>query len=197
MTALLDILKADAEAASNLDCAIAIGLNAAADEETSRWRLAHLAAQMERAHGKAVIKELALRGNRHKCYIYECEQVFVFYGIGNILELTANRAVTYSHMRDAMRVFRKLHPGHENVDTARDESLHFLGHVADNLLTVEQAGLELKALVGDTGKAEAIKFTAVVDSNRDGILSLFTSDVDGVFGVDEVWEFSARRIDKE
>lgn len=159
---LLDIIERDLENATDLDSAIAIGQDAAADEERGRWRLAAIADQLDRAYGKSIIADFARSVNRKRSYVYEAAQTLSFYGLGNVIELVGDtRVITFSHMRDAMRAFRKLHP--ENLDTARDEAVHWLDVVAADMMTVEQAAVELKKRLG-APEPVILRFTATVRS---------------------------------
>lgn len=156
---LAAVIEQDLYNATDMETAIAVGMDAADDEERGRWRIAALVDQIDRAYGKASVMDFARAINRKRTYVYEAGQTLGFYGLGNVLELTENRAVTFSHMRDAMRAYRKLHP--KDLDGARDEALSWLDVVANDLMTVEQAAVELKKRTGNSA-ADRFQFTARV-----------------------------------
>ncbi len=184
---LAEIIEQDLYNATDMDTAIAVGLDAADDEERGRWRIAALVDQIDRSYGKAMIKEFAKAINRKRSYVYECGQTLGFYGLSNVLELTENRVITFSHMRDAMRAYRKLHP--EDSDLARDEALQWLDVVAGDLMTVEQASLKLKERLGIL-PTPPIRFTARVVTVGTCSLLLAVSDTT-VFAEGAVYKFSA------
>lgn len=169
-------IEQDLYNATDMETAIAVGLDAAEDEERGRWRIAALVNQIDAAYGKASVKDFAKAINRKRTYVYEAGQTLGFYGLGNVLELTENRAVTFSHMRDAMRAYRKVHP--KDQDAARDAALLWLDTVANDLMTVEQASIELKKRTGN-GMADRFQFTArvVLVGKKTVVLALDEEDM--------------------
>lgn len=169
-------IEQDLYNATDMETAIAVGLDAAEDEERGRWRIAALVNQIDAAYGKASVKDFAKAINRKRTYVYEAGQTLGFYGLGNVLELTENRVVTFSHMRDAMRAYRKVHP--KDQDAARDAALLWLDTVANDLMTVEQASIELKKRTGN-GMADRFQFTArvVLVGKKTVVLALDEEDM--------------------
>jgi hypothetical protein len=189
---LAEIIEADLRNAKDRASIDSIGQDAAQDEEKGRWRLAALVNLLDRAYGKAAIVDFARVVNRKRSYIYEAGQVYGFYGPAQVFELVepnedGNRVITFSHMRDAMRAYRKLHP--EDSDLARDEALQWLDVVAGDLMTVEQASLKLKERLGIVS-TPPIRFTARVVTVGTCSLLLAVSDTT-VFAEGAVYKFSA------
>jgi hypothetical protein len=118
------------------DTAQSIGIAAMDALDEGRFVIGDVLTFLQRTYGEYIVATFAIGIGCNKKTCYQYGQVAQFYPIEERAGIRAMANVRYTHMRDAMRL------------RDYEAALAFLHYVADNDLTVEQAGLALKERLG-------------------------------------------------
>ncbi len=118
--------------------ACAFGLAITDIDSHIRFCIGDVACLIENAYRQDRMGEFAgaIKRSKKTCYAYA--QVSRFYPINDRTQWLAEPALSWSHLRLAMRL--------KNADDAAE----FLNHCADEALSVDKASIELKELLGET-----------------------------------------------
>jgi hypothetical protein len=137
---MLAALEAASEQNENIwEMAIAVGLQARGDEESSRLALGEVACRIQKKYGRNTIGSWAKAINKRVATIQEYRTLVRFYGgtksaCAELLEKFPN--LSYSHLREAMRL------------KEMDQAYAFLQECSGEGWTIEQASIEIADRMG-------------------------------------------------
>lgn len=124
--------------------ACAFGLEITDIDSHIRFCIGDVASLIETAYGSDRMGEFAGATKRSKKTCYSYAAVSRFFPLEERASWLAEPALSWSHMRLAMRL--------KNADDASD----FLSYCADNALSVDKASIEIKERLGQTVKPAAL-----------------------------------------
>ena len=145
MTDVLDTLQAAIDAGRNVyQDAVAAAQADAADMDERRWRLGDLACLVATEYGRNTIALFAKDTNTSVASMRGYRTVSSFFDRGSTtrVEFANSDVVSWSHFRMALRFRRKY--GEQAPQMIDD----FVRTVANEALTIEQAGVKLAASIG-------------------------------------------------
>jgi len=164
---LCEIIQRDAENVTSLDDAISIGLEAVRGEQLQRWRYAAIASKFDPQQRKEFAKNI----NVGQTYIYDCVQVFTFYGLPTIARYyDGEEHVNWSAYLKVMRAVRgKPENKGKSIEELRALAVDYIEqYVIPDMQTPEETTRQLAATFGD----KKLTGTCVILGYQDGRMVL-------------------------
>lgn len=135
-----------------------VGRQAAESIDTGRWTIGELAQKISKVYGDDLVGRFAREINVGKRRVYQYGAVYGFYEICTPVQFLADHpTLTYSHMREAIRMWDK---SKETPEQGLQKALEMLDEAAANTYTIDEMS---KVITQRLGKPTGPKKLAECD----------------------------------